>query len=125
MCCNEKWKDVDARLWVFCGCYHACMIILAIAASSWIVNLNNSERWVKQFEGFTADPFKPVLKSWDAKPFVDVRLISTENGNFCPESHPEDIIHEVWLGTRGLCDCLEREEIDGFTSREYILDTMC
>ena len=50
----------------------------------------------------------PILKkSWQAKPFVDVIMTTAKS---CPETHPDDLIYEVWLGTRGMCDCLEREE---------------
>ena len=62
-----------------------------------------------------------MRKSWDVKPFVDVRVIdTTTEGSYCPSTHPDDIIHEIWLGTRGLCDCLEREG-----GRSVKLDTMC
>ena len=51
------------------------------------------------------------------KPFVDVIL---HDGRICPEEYPDDLIYEVWLGTRGLCDCLERSG-----DRLYELDMMC
>ena len=51
------------------------------------------------------------------KPFVDVIL---HDGSICPGTHPDDLIYEVWLGTRGLCDCLERED-----DRNYSLDMEC
>ena len=38
----------------------------------------------------------------------------------CPETHPEELFYEIWPGTRGLCDCLEREG-----DRLYDLTGMC
>ena len=26
----------------------------------------------------------------------------------CPEEYPEDLVFDTWLGTREICDCLER-----------------
>ena len=67
------------------------------------------------FTNSATGSFSVLEKSWDVKPFVDVVL---HDGNSCPETHPDDLIYELWLGTRGLCDCLER---DG--DRDYSLDT--
>ena len=38
----------------------------------------------------------------------------------CPESHPEYVAWEVWPGTKGMCDCLEREG-----NRDYYLNKLC
>ena len=90
------------------GCYTFIAFALAIASSSWMINQNNSESWKNTILNFTnsATASMSVLEqSWDVKPFVDVVLTDR---TICPETHPDDLIYEVWLGTRGLCDCLER-----------------
>lgn len=51
------------------------------------------------------------------KPFTDI--IVTDN-EYCPVTHPEDVVFEMWLGTRGMCDCFERAG-----DRSYEIDTLC
>ena len=54
-------------------------------------------------------------------PFVDVTVVdASENPTGCPASHPEELIFEVWPGTTGMCDCLERQE-----DRDYFLYIKC
>ena len=51
-------------------------------------------------------------KSWQSKPIVGIRAF-TDRGSQkvggCPVEYPEDIMYDIWPGTRGMCDCLERE----------------
>lgn len=28
----------------------------------------------------------------------------------CPSTHPDEVIYEMWLGTKYVCDCLEQEK---------------
>lgn len=59
--------------------------------------------------------------SWSQQPYVDVIVVdASENPLGCPESHPEELIYEVWPGTKGVCDCLER-----YRDREYYLGIHC
>ena len=54
-------------------------------------------------------------------PYVDIIVIDAkENYGGCPNSHPEELIYEVWPGITGMCDCLEREE-----DRNYFLYIEC
>lgn len=67
-----------------------------------------------------------LVRSWQQEPFADVIVIkatdasSSGNRQRCPESHPDDLIFDVWPGTTHMCDCLERE-----SSRIYELDIFC
>ena len=69
---------------------------------------------------------KILAKSWEARPFVDILVLTDDqagsdtNENSCPESHPDDLFYEIWMGTRAMCDCLERSK-----DRKYDLDTLC
>ena len=54
-------------------------------------------------------------------PFVDVVVIdAVENPRGCPDSHPDELLFEVWHGISGMCDCLERAE-----DRSYYIGVYC
>ena len=38
----------------------------------------------------------------------------------CPPEYPEDLIYDIWPGSRGYCDCLQREG-----DRNWNLDEEC
>ena len=63
-----------------------------------------------------------LLKSWKAEPFSDVVVLDLRSGSTysCPETHPLDVVFDVWPGTRHVCDCLERVE-----RRAYYTDMEC
>lgn len=91
-----------------------------IASCSWMVNQTNSESWrhtILSFTNSATASISVLQQSWEVKPFVDVVV---HDGNICPYDYPDDLIYEVWLGTRGLCSCLERDD-----DRNYSLDTKC
>ena len=57
-----------------------------------------------------------LIKSWTTEPFTDVIVIdiadptvSLESAD-CPDTHPHDVIYEIWPGSRHFCDCLERAD---------------
>ena len=54
--------------------------------------------------------------NWKERPIVDVRAIRQDafRGDplwlrECPIDHPIEVMYDIWQGTRGMCDCLERE----------------
>ena len=51
------------------------------------------------------------LKSWTTDLYVDVIVVDQEAGKVasCPDSHPTELITNVWPGTTHVCDCLERK----------------
>ena len=57
------------------------------------------------------------LRSWQSLPLVDIYVTSD---SYCPAEYPEDVVYEVWLGTRGFCECLQRDD-----NRDYYLNTKC
>ena len=62
-------------------------------------------------------------KSWQTKPIVGVRAFTQQKADSqggCPPDYPEDIMYDIWPGTRGLCDCLERGG-----DRQVFLDQKC
>ena len=90
-------------------------ILLAIACASWQVNENNSSRWRNKILNFyTQDlgPLKILDRSWNTKPFVDMTVTSE---TYCPSSHPDEVVYQTWLGTRGVCDCLNAENFRDYS----------
>ena len=50
------------------------------------------------------------VDSWMIVPFVDVAIFDAdETLNGCPQSHPDELIFELWIGTTMMCDCLQQE----------------
>lgn len=94
-------------------CYAFIALILAVAALSWMVNENNTGRWMNTIEESTRGSYYVVgnlIRSWEQKPFVDV--IVTDDA-LCPEDFKEDLVFDTWLGTRAMCDCLQRGQNNG------------
>ena len=85
---------------------------LAIAASSIMIHQNKEKTWSKKltqlYEGENSAPYA-LMKSWEKQPFVDIRVLDAEEYPYCPDEYPEDVVYDIWLGTRAMCDCLERE----------------
>lgn len=94
---------------VACGIGYLCIALgLAIAASSMMVYQNNSNSWRTSFltvyEPQNATP-NALLRSWAQKPFVDIQAYDSNEFTRCPEDTPEDVIFDVWMGSRLACDC--------------------
>ena len=52
-------------------------------------------------------PLRARYDSWTQLPFVDVTVVDAQEfPNGCPNTHPEELIFEVWPGTMGVCDRL-------------------
>ena len=84
--------------------------MLAIACASWQVNeVDYSNRWRNKIIAFDSEnllPLKIMNRSWNTKPFID--MIVTRDTK-CPDSHPDEVVYETWLGSKGFCDCLRDE----------------
>ena len=51
-------------------------------------------------------PIEARIKSWQSQPFVDIIVIdSVEFNQGCPDSHPDEVIFEVWPGSTAVCNC--------------------
>ena len=54
-----------------------------------------------------------LLKSWNTEPFIDIIVVdidsASDSSQGCPETHPEDVVYDIWPGTVQVCDCLEDE----------------
>ena len=62
-----------------------------------------------------------LVESWSTPPYTDIVVVDASGWvSDCPASHPEDVIYQIWPGTRYMCDCLERKQ-----KREYYLDIVC
>ena len=73
-------------------CYSFVAYVLIIAASSWMINVNNSGSWRdtinKAFGGDNAK-VNELTRSWQRLPFVDVH-VTTES--YCPQAYPDDLV---------------------------------
>lgn len=58
------------------------------------------------------------MRDWSLAPFVGVKVVSAELP--CPEDFPDDVIYDIWPGTRQRCDCLEWKD-----RSNVFLDTIC
>ena len=97
------------------GC--CCSLISAlfgVGIASWTIHETNVNFYYSSLGSVYSRATAPInarIDSWSQVPFVDVTIIdATENPQGCPDSHPEELIYEVWPGITGMCDCLEREE---------------
>ena len=48
-----------------------------------------------------------LKKSWESNPFVDIIVQDAQVP--CPSEFPEEVIYEIFPGTRKSCDCLKYE----------------
>ena len=53
---------------------------------------------------------------WLSVPFTDITVVDSDRA--CPKDYPDNVVYEVWPGTRRMCDCIER-------SFEFFLDQEC
>ena len=59
-----------------------------------------------------------LKQSWESYAFVDI--IVQDSKDPCPSEYPDEVIYEIFPGTRQACDCLEREG-----DRTFKMDEMC
>ena len=100
---------------ILCLCTYFCgAFILGIAISSWMLHINANDIWQNSYTKITASEHndaKSLMRSWTQKPFVDVFVTDATK---CPTDFPEDLIYDIWRGSRGHCDCLEYGDQRGF-----------
>lgn len=97
----------DKAICILCV-YAFIAMALAVAALSWMVIENNTSQWMNTIEESTRGADYVVgnlIRSWEQKPFVDV-VVSADLS--CPQGFKEDLVFDIWLGTRAMCDCLQR-----------------
>ena len=79
--------------------------IFIIVASSWMITLNNGDGWYQRItSNFSTTPLM-LKKSFESYPFVDI--IVQDGQDPCPPEFPDEVIYEIFPGTRLSCDCLE------------------
>ena len=93
--------------------FAACLIIyvliawaLAITTGSWMVNIINTASWSNVLEKSQIGESittQILEKSWSRNPFVEV-YPTTEVS--CPANYSDELIYDIWPGTRAMCDCL-------------------
>ena len=95
-------------------CYSGIAVCFAIAACSMMIYQVNSESWKNDIKSANPNNLRisDILENnWKARPIVDVRAFRQDElleTSVCPSDYPEDVMYDIWKGTRGMCDCLER-----------------
>jgi len=106
------------------GIFASILELTAFCLGMWITIEGLGMKFRNNIAGVQSKIYSPVqarIDSWTSVPFVDVIVLdAAENPLGCPESHPDDLIFEVWPGTTGMCDCLESEG-----HRAYYLNMRC
>ena len=119
-CCDEK------NLVGYALCYSVTAICFAVAACSMMIYQINEESWKNDIlSAKISDLRLPTIleKNWEARPIVDVRAFTKDalwRIRGCPFEYPEEFMYNIWQGTRGMCDCLEREG-----DRNFYVDLQC
>ena len=72
--------------------------------------------WSPEESGVSTAPGQVGL-DWRRVPFTDITVVEGVDRP-CPSDYPDEVIYDIWPGTRMMCDCIER-------SFEYFLDINC
>ena len=95
---NCIWGTVAALNWAFGLCLCLWMLHESRMETNRAQLNKNFSKAIGQIKERTA--------SWTAVPFVDAAVFdASEHPRGCPASHPHELVYEVWLGTRCMCDC--------------------
>ena len=94
---------VSGGIWVF-----LCWLI-GLATSCWLTNIHVENRWEERYneilEDKDYDVMNDLLRSFQVTPFIDV-LATSEDLENCPQSHPFELVYDIWPGSYTHCDCL-------------------
>ena len=100
----------ECKVEYFCVGLVGLTWLLAIAASSIMLNQGISESWRDSILRYwqSSNQVNVLLKSWSLAPFNDIVAIKSgeeeEGGRAgCPETHPENVIFDVWPGIKYMC----------------------
>ena len=114
--CENNFATITIITWL---CFALGVWSFGIGCASWLVHLQRTQTWHTEFA--KTQDVTPILsdlyRSWNQHPFVDAIVTAARE---CPDSHPEDLVYDMWPGTRGHCDCLQSEML-----RSYYLDMYC
>ena len=95
--------------------------VLGIFTGSWMCHIVNTDSWKNALESSAIGESvttQILQRSWSKNPFIDVYL-TTDNS--CPKNYTDELIYDIWPGTRAMCDCLQRSE----GGRDYYRDSIC
>jgi len=91
-----------------CKCTACCCYLMGIAMLSVAVHIARTDYSIKPA---TETLMPQIRKEWSTQPFVDIisfPLNSTIAS--CPDSHPDEVINDVWLGQHLACDKLSKKQ---------------
>ena len=83
--------------------------IFIIAASSWMIYLKNGERWYGKITSNVSTTPLMLKKSWESYPLVDIIVQDAQDP--CPSEFPEEVIYEIFPGSRESCEIRDDDHI--------------
>ena len=92
------------------GVFAVTCWLYAIGCASYLTNIWTMGRWRVGYERVQEGEISTLyslFRDWDTNPFTDA--VVTGEG-YCPTSHPEDFVYDMWPGTVGHCDCLQERQ---------------
>jgi len=104
----------DKTVYLVIALFFGVSAIFCIAACSWIIAFERDWRQGDYFYG-DINYLTQIGRDWSTQPFHDI--VVTEETK-CPDTHPDLVLYDVWLGIRTYCDCIERDGV-------YDLDRWC
>ena len=119
---NETSKEL---CYLCCGMYACVVAIMVIAISSWMINISNSNRWRQWYNNILegdAAVIGEAYRSWYSSPVVEIELKDIDQYGWsagCSQGF-EELAYDIWPGTRGHCDCLQRAG-----QRDWSMDKGC
>ena len=103
----------------FCA-VSCCLLqwLMTIVISSMLIAYRKRlpDAWTLDLDSEIKTSPSQVRYNWLTKPFTDITVVDADDN--CPASFPDEVIYNVWPGTRMMCDCIDR-------SFEYFLDQEC
>ena len=101
-----SWDIVIGCSAITVAVYIVCLTIYGIVCSSYMTHIYHNGIWRVEYEHILEGEvsiLSDLFRDWGSYPFVDAIITSSTS---CPSSHPEDLVYDMWPGTRGRCDCL-------------------
>ena len=101
MCCDFKQAGLLSLL---------LGLVMSIVVSSIMIHNKPSKpvAWTNEYvdSGIRTHPSQ-VKYDWTIQPFTSITVIDADYS--CPEDFPDEVIYNLWPGTRMMCDCIERD----------------
>ena len=120
-----KYSQLNYNLYTIQIVLWSLTYIFGIMISLWLLAIYKHERYISRIGAIEVKPQSAInarIDSWTSLPFVDIAIVDAQqNPEGCPDSHPDEIIFEVWPGTQNFCECLGSQESADVKVPKYTL----